>query len=177
MTALCSNCGDPERTVYTKGLCARCYNYRWKHGKPRPFDLAPPRVFTTDELLEAAARFMRGESLTRIAASMGNVKPTNLANAIAGKTAKYRYILEFIPVEYITAMRAYRARYGSRRLTPAQVRELRKHRANGELLSELARRFHVCASTVSKIARGESYGEVGGPIAENQNAAIAAKGA
>jgi len=168
MTALCSNCTDPDRRVYANGLCARCYGYQRKRGKPRPLDLAAPREFTPDELLEAAARFMRGESLTAIAASMGNVKPTNLANAITGRTAKYRYILELVPVEYITSMRSYKARYGSRKLTPPQVRDLRKRRASGEFLSELARRFHICESAVSKIARGKFYGEVGGPIAESQ---------
>jgi len=170
---ICSNCGDPERAIYVRGLCKRCHNYQWKRGRPRPLDLAPRREFTTDELLESAARFMRGESMTRIAASIGsNVKPTNLADAITGKTAKYRYILEFVPEDYVTAMRAYKARYGSRRLTPGQVRDLRKRRANGELLSELARRFRLCESTVSKIARGESYSEVGGPIAENQRVRV-----
>lgn len=168
---ICSTCGTPDRPVYAKGLCARCYGYQRKRGKPRPLDLVPHRVFTTDELIDAAARFMRGESLTKIAASMGNVKATHLANAITGKTARYRYILEYVPGHHIKALRTYKARYGSRKLTPGQVRNLRRRRAGGALLSTLARRYHLCESAVSKIARGEGYAEVGGPISESHRAA------
>ena len=107
------------------------------------------RKLTNDQALKARQRYRDGESRDALEKELG-VSRKNLSNCLRGKT--FAHLGSENTVEYV------------RRITDTQVREMRELRQGGALLKELAERYNLDISAVSRLVRGMFRVKSGGPI-------------
>lgn len=149
--AICKQCG--EKTVYAKGLCRACYAYQLTNdGKQRTPSVYRNRV-TESDANEFAALLLAGESLTAIAGITGfNI---NTVRSHLGENEALRAGREEEIDHMLTIRNRIRAVNPS--LTLEQVEAIRKEREAGTQLSELAKKYGVSKSTISRVSNRKIY--------------------
>jgi len=71
MPVVCVNCGESEKKIIARGLCAACYMHAKYHGILDQFPklerkAGPAPIYCSDNCREAAGRIARGESLSGV---------------------------------------------------------------------------------------------------------------
>jgi predicted Rdx family selenoprotein len=118
--------------------------------------------FSEEDILKIRLRAMEEDCFTDIATDY-STDPSTICKIVTGGTHRYSAGPIRKPNKKVNIAKAKLSKH---HLTEKQIIHLREEYADGERTEYLSRKYSITGSSISRIARGESWGYIGGPRTE-----------
>ena len=121
------------------------------------------RALSDDAVIEIAVEIASGAVTISTLAQRHGVSRTTISDALHGRGA-YAVTARLLPVERLAPMLRYRTAARGNKLLPHEAERVRVRFSKGDTYRELARAYGISKQQVSRMVRGLSYREAGGPV-------------